>query len=166
MDLKLGQLKPAQGAKKRKKILGHGYGTGHGASSTRGTKGQRARSGGGPCLGFEGGQMPLIRRIPKRGFTNPFARDYTIVNLNTLEKHFSSGETVTPKILREKEIIKKNLPVKILAQGELTKRLKIVAQAFSKEAEKKILASGGTILRLTQDGEENRTIERVNQPRC
>ena len=164
MDLKLHQLKPAKGAKKRKKILGHGYGSGHGASSTRGTKGQRARSGGGPRLGFEGGQMPLLRRIPKRGFTNPFRKDYAIVNLITLEKHFSSGDTITTEILREKGIVKKKLPIKILAEGELTKGLKIVAHAFSKEAEKKILASGGTVLRLTQDGEENRTIERINQP--
>lgn len=150
MDLKLHQLKPAKGAKKRKKILGHGYGSGHGGSSTRGVKGQGARSGGGPRPGFEGGQMPLVRRIPKRGFTNPFRKDYTIVNLNTLEKLFSSGEIVTPEILREKKIVKKNLPIKILAQGDLTKGLKIVAHAFSKGAEKKILASSGTLERINQ----------------
>jgi large subunit ribosomal protein L15 len=150
VDLKLHQLKPAKGAKKRKKILGHGYGSGHGGSSTRGVKGQGSRSGGGPRLGFEGGQMPLIRRIPKRGFTNPFRKNYTIVNLNTLEKHFSSGEIVTPEILKEKKIVKKNLPIKILAQGDLTKGLKIVAHAFSKGAEKKILASSGTLERINQ----------------
>lgn len=152
MDLKLNQLKPAEGAKKRKKILGHGYGSGHGGSSTRGTKGQRARSGGGPRPGFEGGQMPLIRRIPKRGFTNPFKREYAIVNLGTLEKYFSRGDTITPEVLKEKKIVKQNLPIKILGEGQLSKGLKIVAHAFSKGAEKKILASGGTI-------------ERVNQPK-
>lgn len=149
MVLNLHQLKPAQGARKRKKILGHGYASGHGASSGRGMKGQGSRSGGGPRLGFEGGQMPLVRRIPKRGFTNPFRRNYALVNLHILEKHFSVGDTVTPEILQEKRIVKKNLPIKILAQGELKKGLKVSAHAFSKEAEKKISASGGTVEKLS-----------------
>ncbi len=150
MDLKLHQLKPKKGATKRKKLLGRGYGSGHGASSTRGGKGQTARSGEGPRVGFEGGQMPLVRRIPKRGFTNPFRKDYAIANLNTLDRNFSAGETVTPEVLRGKKIIRNNLPIKILAQGDLSKGLKIVAHAFSKEAEKKILASGGTLERVGQ----------------
>lgn len=145
MDLKLGQLKPAEGTKKRKKIIGRGRGSGHGASSTRGTKGQRARSGGGPRFGFEGGQTPLVRRIPKRGFTNPFRKEYAIVNLEILENKFSPGDEITPETLRKLNIVKKNLPIKILAQGNLTKALKIKAHNFSQTAEKKILDLGGTI---------------------
>lgn len=145
MDLKLGQLKPAEGAKKRKKIVGRGRGSGHGASSTRGMKGQRARSGGGPRFGFEGGQTPLVRRIPKRGFTNPFRKEYAIVNLEILENKFSPGDEITPETLRKLNIVKKNLPIKILAQGNLTKALKIKAHNFSQTAEKKILDLGGTI---------------------
>ncbi len=145
MDLKLGQLKPAEGAKKRKKIVGRGRGSGHGASSTRGTKGQRARSGGGPRFGFEGGQTPLVRRIPKRGFTNIFRKEYAIVNLEILENKFSPGDEITPETLRKLNIVKKNLPIKILAQGNLTKALKIKAHNFSQTAEKKILDLGGTI---------------------
>lgn len=145
MDLKLGQLKPAEGAKKRKKIVGRGRGSGHGGSSTRGMKGQRARSGGGPRFGFEGGQTPLVRRIPKRGFTNPFRKEYAIVNLEILENKFSPGDEITPETLRKLNIVKKNLPIKILAQGNLTKALKIKAHNFSQTAEKKILDLGGTI---------------------
>lgn len=149
MDLSLHQLRPPEGAKKKKKILGHGWGSGHGGSSTRGTKGQRARSGGGPRPGFEGGQMPLIRRIPKRGFTNPFGKEYAIVNLETLEKKFSSGDLVTPEVLKRANILKKSLSLKILGEGNLSKALKVKAHAFSKGAEKKILAAGGTVEKIT-----------------
>ncbi|MFN3966296.1 MAG: 50S ribosomal protein L15 [Endomicrobiia bacterium] len=146
----LSNLRPAEGSKHRKKILGHGRGSGHGGSSTRGMKGQRSRSGDPKPSWFEGGQMPLLRRIPKRGFTNtPFKIEYNYVNLETLDKKFSSGEKVTPDILFEKGIIKKkNLPVKILADGEITKPLNVIAHKFSKKAEEKIKKSGGTVEKL------------------
>jgi len=157
----LSELKPSKGSKHRRKILGHGRGSGHGGSSTRGTKGQRARSGDPKPSWFEGGQMPLLRRIPKRGFTNkPFKVEYNYVNLETLDKNFLANDEVTPEILFEKKIIKKkNLPVKILGDGNLTKPLTISAHKFSKKAEEKIKNSGGTIKKLqaeVQQKEENK----------
>jgi len=148
--INLSELKPAEGAKHRKKILGHGRGSGHGGSSTRGMKGQRSRSGDPKPSWFEGGQMPLLRRIPKRGFTNkPFKVEYNYVNLDTLDKNFSPNDEVTPEILFEKKIIKKkNLPLKILGDGNLTKPLTISAHKFSKKTEEKIKKSGGTIKKL------------------
>ncbi len=141
----LHQLRSPYSARKKKKILGRGRGTGHGGSSTRGTKGQRARSGGGPKLGFEGGQTRLVLRIPKRGFTNPFGKSYAEVNLITLEQKFPAGSEVTPEILREMKIVKKNLPVKILGEGNLTKPLNVKVHAFSQSAQRKICACGGKI---------------------
>ncbi len=148
--INLSMLKPAKGAKHRKKILGHGYGSGHGGSSTRGMKGQRSRSGDPKSPWFEGGQMPLLRRIPKRGFTNKlFKINYSYVNLETLDKKFLSGDLVTPEILFEKRIIKKkNMPVKVLGGGELTKPLDIAAHSFSKKAIEKIQQVGGKIEKI------------------
>jgi large subunit ribosomal protein L15 len=138
--------------KKKKKLLGHGYSSGHGATSTRGMKGQRARSGGGPRVGFEGGQMPLIRRLPKRGFSNAkFERKYEIVNLSLLEKKFNPGDEVTEDILREKGIIRKALPVKILGSGALTKPLKVTVSYISEGARKKIISAGGTVTLLNKE---------------
>jgi large subunit ribosomal protein L15 len=138
-------LSPKPGSVHRKKRLGIGQGSGHGETSTRGQKGQRARSGDGKMVGFEGGQMPLIRRIPKRGFNNnAFRKVYEIVNLWALEKYFNDGDKITPEILKEKGLID-NLSVKILGRGELTKKLDVSANAFSKSAKEKIEKAGGKI---------------------
>jgi len=138
-------LSPKPGSVHRKKRLGIGQGSGHGETSTRGQKGQRARSGDGKMVGFEGGQMPLIRRIPKRGFNNnAFKKVYEIVNLWALEKYFNDGDKITPEILKEKGLID-NLSVKILGNGELTKKLDVSANSFSKSAKEKIEKAGGKI---------------------
>jgi large subunit ribosomal protein L15 len=138
-------LSPKPGSVHRKKRLGIGQGSGHGETSTRGQKGQRARSGDGKMVGFEGGQMPLIRRIPKRGFNNnAFKKVYEIVNLWALEKYFNDGDKITPEILKEKGLID-NLSVKILGRGELTKKLDVSANSFSKSAKEKIEKAGGKI---------------------
>lgn len=143
--MKLSDLKPANGSKHRRKIVGRGRGSGHGGSSTRGMKGQNSRSGGGTRPGFEGGQMPLMRRIPKRGFTNIFKKDYEIVNVGTLDKIFDSGTEVNKKILAEKGLMNGKLPLKILGEGEIKKPLKIIADKFSKSAAEKVKKAGGTI---------------------
>jgi len=142
----LNTLSPARGSKRKKKLLGRGYGSGHGKQSTRGMKGQSSRSGSRKKPGFEGGQMPLIRRIPKRGFSNvKFQTEYNIVNLSQMEIKFSADTEVTPELLLESNIIKKRgLPVKVLGGGTLTKKLKIKANSFSKSAMQKITAAGGS----------------------
>ncbi|HAX60974.1 MAG TPA: 50S ribosomal protein L15 [Elusimicrobia bacterium] len=141
--MKLSDLKPASGSKHRRKIVGRGRGSGHGGSATRGMKGQNSRSGRGTRPGFEGGQMPLMRRLPKRGFTNIFKKEYEIVNLGVLEKIFESGAEVNKKILAEKGLINGKLPLKILGDGEIKKPLKITAAQFSKSAVEKIKKAGG-----------------------
>ena len=148
--MRLDLLYPAYGSKHRKKLLGRGRGTGHGGSSTRGGKGQTARSGEKERPGFEGGQMPLLRRIPKRGFSNSrFCEEYSIVNLGTLEKEFNSDTEINPEILYQRKLIKTNkLPVKILSDGTLTKKFTIKAHAFSKNAIKKIESVGGTVIKI------------------
>lgn len=141
--MKLHELKPAKGSVKAAKRKGRGPGSGLGKTAGRGHKGQKARSGGGVRPGFEGGQMPLIRRIPKRGFTNIFAKVYSIVNVKDLEV-FEDGTVVTPELLKEKGIISKlNDGVKILGDGELSKSLTVKAHKFSKAAQEKIEAVGG-----------------------
>ncbi|PIQ88354.1 MAG: 50S ribosomal protein L15 [Candidatus Omnitrophica bacterium CG11_big_fil_rev_8_21_14_0_20_42_13] len=141
--MNLNELKHPRGSKKRRKIIGRGESSGHGKTSTRGHKGQRARSGRGTILGFEGGQNPLIRRIPKRGFNARRKIEYQIVNLNNLRK-FSSETPVTPEILKAKGLIKDaDKLVKILGKGEITKPLMIKAHAFSKGARISIEKSGG-----------------------
>ena len=140
----LNTLKPALGSTKNRKRIGRGPGSGHGKTSTKGHKGQKARSGGSIKAGFEGGQMPLQRRLPKRGFT-PFDRiEYSVVNLNQLEV-FDAGSTVDATALVSKGLIK-NLSnaVKILGNGDLSKALKVTATKFSQSARDKIVASGGT----------------------
>lgn len=142
--MKLSELK-ARTPKKRKKRLGRGHGSGRGKTSGRGHKGQKSRSGKKIRVGFEGGQMPLMRRIPKRGFRNISSKDYQIVNLSALSR-FEKDEAVTPKALREKNLIaKENKPVKILGEGKLDKPLKVSAQAFSKGAKERIEKVGGKI---------------------
>ncbi len=144
--LRLGFLSPAPGSKKRKKRVGRGPGSGHGKTCGRGHKGQNARSGGGVPPYFEGGQMPLVRRIPKRGFSNQmFKKRYAIVNIRDLVRWFSSGEEVTPEILREKGYIKKKYPVKVLGLGEIDFPLTVKAHAFSEEARKKLEEAGGKV---------------------
>ena len=141
--MNLHDLSPARGAKKRRKRIGRGPGSGHGKTSTKGHKGLLARSGGGKGPGFEGGQMPLIRRLPKFGFTNPFRTEYAIVNVKSFEKWTGAG-TITPQILVDAGLVKrKHLPIKILGSGELKKPLVIQAHKFSKSAEAKIQAAGG-----------------------
>ena len=141
--MKLDDLKPAPGSTKKQKRVGRGDGSGHGKTSCRGHKGQRARSGGGTRPGFEGGQMPLQRRVPKRGFNNPFKVDVAVINLEQLEV-FSSGSEVTPDVLLEKGLVRgKNRRIKILGDGALNKALTIKAHGFSSKAKEKIEAAGG-----------------------
>lgn len=143
--MKLQDLKPAKGSRKRRKVIGRGPGSGHGLSATRGTKGQNARSGGGVRPGFEGGQMPLSRRIPKRGFNNFLKKQYSIVNIGVLSERFATGSEVTPGVLVDKKLVKATLPVKILGDGDIDKALHIKVHAFSKTAEEKVTKAGGTI---------------------
>lgn len=140
----LNRLKPPAGAVKRRKRVGRGHGSGHGKTSTRGHKGQRARSGGGPPARFEGGQTPLLRRLPKRGFSRRgLKKEFSIVNVSALNI-FADGEEVTPEKLIEKGIIKKIKDgVKILGDGDLNVRLVVKAHAFSKSAVEKIKEKGG-----------------------
>lgn len=141
--MRLGDLKPALGAHKTRKRIGRGMGSGHGKTSCRGHKGQGSRSGGGVRPGFEGGQMPLARRIPKRGFTNKFKKHFQVVNLKAL-KVFDKKEVVDAKRLKEHGLIKKlQRPVKILGDGELSTPLTITAHSFTKSAREKIEKAGG-----------------------
>jgi len=143
--MKLHDLQSPDGAVHRKKRVGRGIGSGHGKTSTRGHKGQKARSGGGVRPGFEGGQMPLQRRIPKRGFTNIFRKNYSIVNVKDLER-FDDDTVVTPALLIQSGLIKSIQDgVKVLGDGELTKRLVVKAHKVSQTAESKISARGGRI---------------------
>ncbi|MDX2253419.1 MAG: 50S ribosomal protein L15 [Nitrospira sp.] len=143
--MKLHDLKPAPGAKKRRKRIGRGPGSGHGKTATKGHKGLLARSGGGKRPGFEGGQMPLIRRLPKFGFANPFRTEYTVVNVRSFES-WSGGDTVSPQAMVDAGLVKrKALPIKILGTGSLKRALVIQAHKFSKSAEEKIRAAGGRV---------------------
>ena len=141
--MKLHDLEPAYGSTKAPKRLGRGIGSGLGKTSGKGHKGAKARSGGGKRPGFEGGQMPLYRRVPKRGFTNVFGTDYATVNVERLEV-FEDGAVVDAAALLEKKIIRKELDgVKVLGVGELTKKLTVKAAKFSGTAKEKIEAVGG-----------------------
>ena len=143
--MKLHDLRPAEGGGvKAKKRLGRGIGSGLGKTSGRGHKGQNARSGGGVRPGFEGGQMPLFRRLPKRGFTNIFAKDFAEINVGVLADYFNDGDVVTPEILLEKKLVKKAKEgVRILGNGEINVKLEVKAQHFTKSAAEKIEAAGG-----------------------
>ena len=141
--MKLQELHPAEGSRTAQKRLGRGTGSGLGKTSGKGHKGAKARSGGGKRPGFEGGQMPLYRRVPKRGFTNIFGTEYAEVNVERLEC-FENGDTVTVDKLLEAGIIKKTLDgVKILGGGDLSKKLTVQAQKFTAGAKEKIEAAGG-----------------------
>ena len=142
--MNLNELKPAVGSKKDSFRVGRGHGSGNGKTSGKGHKGQKARSGGGVRPGFEGGQMPIYRRLPKRGFTNIFAKTYTEINVSALNS-FEDGATVTAESLKAAGIIKKlNDGIKVLGRGDLTaKNLTVQAAKFTKSAEEKIAAAGG-----------------------
>ena len=143
--MKLHELSPAEGSRKSPKRVGRGTGSGLGRNAGKGEKGQKARSGGGVRPGFEGGQMPLYRRLPKRGFTNIFAKEYSILNIDRLNI-FEDGTEVTPELLLEMKIVKKaKNGVKILGNGELQKKLTVKAAKFSKVAAEKIEAVGGKV---------------------
>jgi len=140
----LSTLRPPPGSRKPRKRVGRGPGSGHGKTATRGHKGLKARSGGKPPVGFEGGQMPLQRRLPKRGFTNPFKVEYQIVNVKELNS-FESHAVVTSTLLQTTGKIKSlKKPVKILGDGELTVALTVQADKFSQVARQKIIAAGGS----------------------
>jgi large subunit ribosomal protein L15 len=140
----LSNLKPARGAKQTKKRVGRGPGSGNGKTAGRGHKGAQSRSGYSFKRGFEGGQMPLHRRLPKRGFNNLFRTEYAVVNLDQLEARFDQGATVTPDTLRETGLIHgKRLPIKVLGRGEVTKALTVQAHKFSGTAAEKLAAAGG-----------------------
>lgn len=144
----LHDLHPAPGSHHRRKILGRGRGATSGASSGRGMKGQKARTSGNVRPGFEGGQTPLIRRIPKRGFTSKFKKEFSIVNVGDLERLFEGSQKVTPQTLAEKGLTRKGLWVKILGDGALKKPLTVAAHAFSKSAVAKIEAMKGLVERI------------------
>jgi len=142
--MRLSDLSPISKSKRKDKRVGRGPGSGHGKTSCRGHKGQKARSGGGTRAGFEGGQMPLHRRLPKRGFRNPFKKEYAIINLKDFEKFPES--VITPEIILEKGYIKDLKDgLKVLGEGEIEKPLTVKAHAFSASARDKILRAGGSI---------------------
>ena len=143
--MSLSDLRPPKGAKHAKKRIGRGQGSGNGKTAGRGHKGAKSRSGFKFKRGFEGGQMPLHRRVPKRGFHNPFRVAYEVVNLDSLEAKFDAGTVVTPELLRERGLVPAGkAPVKILARGDVVKALTVRAHKFSGKAAEKIAAAGGT----------------------
>ena len=141
--MKLNELHPAEGSKFAAKRVGRGIGSGNGKTSGKGHKGQKARSGGGVRPGFEGGQMPIYRRLPKRGFNNIFAKQYVTINVSDLEK-FDNGTEVTAELLKETGVVSKVLDgIKILGRGELTKKLNVKVAKYSAQAIEKIEKAGG-----------------------
>ncbi len=145
--MKINELKPAEGSKRRPKRVGRGLGSGHGRTSTKGHKGQKSRSGGTKGPGFEGGQMPLQRRTPKRGFSNaPFKKEYVVVNLDDLNKIVDEVDIITPDVLMQKGIIKKLKDgLKVLGNGDISKAITIKTHAISKTARQKIESKGGKV---------------------
>src|SRR5688572_17738719 len=141
--MSLSNLRPPKGAKHSKKRVGRGQGSGNGKTAGRGHKGAKSRSGWKSKRGFEGGQMPLHRRVPKRGFHNPFREEFEVVNLDTLGERFDAGGDVTPELLRERGLVGREGRVKVLARGEIGKALTVRAHKFSGKAAEKIQAAGG-----------------------
>jgi len=139
----LSNLKPSERSKFPKKRVGRGQGSGNGVQAGRGHKGAKSRSGFKFKRGFEGGQMPLHRRIPKRGFHNPFRIEYAVVNLDTLANRFDAGTVITPELLREQGVINTRHRIKVLARGDIAKKLTVKAHKFSGKAAEKIAAAGG-----------------------
>ena len=139
----LSNLRPPKGAKHAKKRIGRGHGTGQGAQAGRGHKGAKSRSGWKKKRGVEGGQMPLHRRVPKRGFHNPFREEFEVVNLDTLAERFDGSADITPDLLRERGIVSRAGKIKVLARGDISKALTVRAHKFSGKAAEKIAAAGG-----------------------
>ena len=140
----LNNLRPPKGAKHKKRRVGRGPGSGHGHTASRGHKGAKSRSGFRFKRGFEGGQMPLHRRVPKRGFHNPFRVEYAVVNLDTLAEVFEAGSSVTPELLRERGLVRQSgVRIKVLGRGDIAKKLTVQAHKFSGTAAEKIAAAGG-----------------------
>ena len=139
----LSNLKPSDSSRFTKKRVGRGQGSGNGKTAGRGHKGAQSRSGYSFKRGFEGGQMPLHRRVPKRGFHNPFRVEYSVVNLDTLAERFEEGTTITPELLRERGIAPGKGLIKVLARGDISKKFTVQAHKFSGKAAEKIAAAGG-----------------------
>jgi large subunit ribosomal protein L15 len=139
----LSNLRKPKGSTHAKKRIGRGQGSGNGKTAGRGHKGAKSRSGFKRKRGFEGGQMPLHRRVPKRGFHNPFREEYQVVNLDTLVERFEVGVDITPELLRERGLVSREGPIKVLARGEVGKALTVRAHKFSGRAAEKIAAAGG-----------------------
>ncbi len=155
MVLSLNNLHPAPGSTHKKKRVGRGPGSGLGKTAGRGNKGQKSRSGYSAKIGFEGGQMPLQRRLPKRGFTNIFKKEWIEVSLAALDRSFEAGEEITPEVLHERGLIKKaKRDVVVLGTGELTKALKVSAHRFTKSAREKIEGAGGSVNVVTKHAPE------------
>ena len=142
--MNLSDLRPAKGAKHSKKRVGRGQGTGQGVQAGRGHKGAKSRSGWKRKRGFEGGQMPLHRRVPKRGFHNLFREEYDVVNLDTLAERFEKGTEITPELLTTEGVVSRGKRVKVLGRGDIDKALTVRAHKFSGKAAEKIAAAGGT----------------------
>jgi len=152
MALALNNLKPADGSTHKKKRVGRGPGSGLGKTAGRGHKGQKSRSGYSSKIGFEGGQMPLQRRLPKRGFTNIFKKKWLEISLAKLEDNFEAGDEITPEILHERGLIKKaKHDLVILGSGDMSKALKISAHRFTKTAKDKIEKAGGNITEIKKE---------------
>ena len=152
MALSLNNLKPAVGSTHKKKRVGRGPGSGLGKTSGKGHKGQKSRSGYSSKIGFEGGQMPLQRRLPKRGFTNIFKKQWLEISLAKLEENFNAGDEITPEILHNRGLIKKaKHDLVILGNGEISKALKISAHRFTKTAKDKIEKAGGNATQITKE---------------
>ena len=150
MAIGLNNLRPAEGSTHKKKRVGRGPGSGLGKTAGRGNKGQKSRSGYSMKIGFEGGQMPLQRRLPKRGFTNIFKKQWIEVTLATLEQSFEAGDTITPETMHERGVIAKGKrDIVVLGTGDITKALTVSAHRFTKGARQKIEAAGGTVNVIT-----------------
>ena len=149
MAISLNTLKPAKGSTHKKKRVGRGPGSGLGKTAGRGEKGQKSRSGYSRKIGFEGGQMPLHRRLPKRGFTNIFKKRWLEVSLTALEQHFNADEEITPEVLHDRGLIKKaKHDVVVLGNGDVSKPLRVSAHRFTKSAREKIEKAGGAVIEL------------------
>ena len=149
MAISLNTLKPAKGSTHKKKRVGRGPGSGLGKTAGRGEKGQKSRSGYSAKIGFEGGQMPLHRRLPKRGFTNIFKKRWLEISLASLEEHFEADAEVTPEVLHDRGLIKKaKYDVVVLGNGEISKPLRVSAHRFTKSAREKIEKAGGAVVQI------------------
>ncbi len=142
--MKLHELSPARGSKHSRKRVGRGPGSGLGKTAGRGEKGQKSRKGYSQRLGFEGGQMPLVRRVPKRGFTNIWRTEYAVINVGALAELDGLDGEISPEVLVQHGLVRSGMPVKVLGEGEIGKPLRVTAQKFSKSARAKIEAAGGT----------------------